>query len=152
MQLLCPDCNRYYDSDLTSCPHCPAQQGESHPNLPDYECEDISQLKLPGDYICRACGYIGSPKQERKGSFALELFLWFGAGLFFFISIGSLGLAAPFFSILFLVALIYSFWRFLAPRKSVCRSCEQPTMIPVKSPLARALITDLATKGLIADR
>lgn len=70
------------------------------------------------NYICTSCGYKGKSKKWTKGSFGIELLLWF-----FFIIPG----------------LIYSIWR-LTNKVEVCPSCKQPTMIPLHSPMGQKLM------------
>lgn len=70
------------------------------------------------DYICTSCGYRGKPKKWTKGSFAIEIVLWF-----FFLIPG----------------LIYTIWR-LCNKVEVCPSCRQPTMIPSHSPMGQKLM------------
>jgi hypothetical protein len=67
---------------------------------------------------CPNCGTVSAPIKRVKGSFAIELLLWF----------------------CFLVpGLIYSVWR-LTTKDSVCPSCGAPNMIPADSPKARAAL------------
>ncbi len=71
-------------------------------------------------YICTSCGYRGKPKKWTKGSFAIELLLWF-----FFLIPG----------------LIYTIWR-LTSKAEVCPSCKQPTMIPLHTPMGQKLMRE----------
>lgn len=58
---------------------------------------------------CALCGYVGPAKRVTKGSFLIELLLWF-----FFIIPG----------------LIYSIWR-LSNKVKICPKCKHETLIPV---------------------
>ena len=69
-------------------------------------------------FICNACGYVGKPKITMEGNFVLELFLW----LFFIIP-----------------GILYSIWRSSNQTKA-CPKCQNPTMVPVDSPVGQKLI------------
>ena len=70
------------------------------------------------DYVCALCGYLGRPKLEAKGSFAVELVLW-------------LLFCAP--------GLIYSIWR-VSGRRKICPKCSAQSIIPASSPRGRQLV------------
>ena len=70
------------------------------------------------EQICTACGHIGSPKRMTKGSFWIEVVLWF----------------------LFLVpGIIYSIWR-LTTRYYGCAICGGGSIIPLSSPMGQKLV------------
>lgn len=69
------------------------------------------------ELICTNCGVVGTPKNRVKGSFLVEVALWF-----FFIVPG----------------IIYSIWR-LSSKAKVCRSCGAENMVPTDSPTGRDL-------------
>ena len=69
-------------------------------------------------FVCTACGYIGSPKKIVKGSILIEIVLW----LFFIIP-----------------GLIYSTWR-LTTKYDACPKCKNATMIPVDTPKGQELV------------
>ena len=67
--------------------------------------------------ICSTCGSRAGAKTNTKGSIFIEIILW----------------------LCFLVpGVIYSIWR-LTTRSKVCRSCGAPTLVPVDTPVGRAL-------------
>ena len=68
--------------------------------------------------ICGNCGTAGKPKLHTKGSIAIEIILWC-----FFIVPG----------------LIYSVWR-MTTKEEVCRTCKQPGLVPLNSPMGQKLI------------
>ena len=80
--------------------------------------------KYGGEYICTSCGYIGDPERHTKGSFLIEIILWF-----FFLIPG----------------LIYTIWRH-KNRYSSCPQCDKETMIPLDTPRGRKLIKSLKIK------
>ncbi|MDA8082322.1 MAG: YqaE/Pmp3 family membrane protein [Nitrospiraceae bacterium] len=69
-------------------------------------------------YICTACRSVGTPKKVTKGSFWIEIVLW-----------------------LFMIVpgLIYSIWR-LTTKYNACPICQNPTMIPLSSPMGKQLL------------
>jgi hypothetical protein len=68
------------------------------------------------EMFCPNCGTVGNPESFTRGSFFIELALW----------------------LCFIVpGLIYSIWR-LSSRYKGCPACEQPGMVPLDSPRARA--------------
>lgn len=69
-------------------------------------------------FVCTACGYIGTRKTVTKGSIFIELLLWL---------------------MLILPGLIYSIWR-LTSRYTACPKCLNPTMIPTDSPVGQKLM------------
>jgi hypothetical protein len=68
--------------------------------------------------VCTACGSVGRPERVTKGSFLIELALWF-----FFIVPG----------------LFYSLWR-LTSKYDACRQCKSPSLVPVNSPVGQRLM------------
>jgi hypothetical protein len=73
-------------------------------------------------WYCQHCGSLGAPKTRVKGSFWIEVILWF----------------------CFLVpGVIYSVWR-LTTKDKVCTACGALNMIPVDSPKAQAARLTLA--------
>ena len=68
--------------------------------------------------LCTNCMYQGSPKTIVKGSFLIEVVLWF---------------------FLIIPGLIYTIWRSGA-REKVCPQCGALNMIPLDSPRAQQLI------------
>lgn len=84
------------------------------------------------DKICTTCGHKGPEKSRPKGTFLGELGLWM-VGLLLAV------LVTP---IILFVPLIYSLWR-LVSRQRICSHCGNPTMIPLDSPLAAKLLSDL---------
>lgn len=70
------------------------------------------------EMYCANCGALGLPKTRVKGSFWIELVLWF----------------------CFLVpGLIYSVWR-LTTKAPVCSSCQSTSIMPSTSPNAKAAL------------
>jgi hypothetical protein len=69
---------------------------------------------MASEKFCRNCGTTAKPKRLTKGSFLIEVFLWF---------------------LLIVPGLIYSLWR-MSSKQLVCPACGFPNMIPVDSPLA----------------
>jgi hypothetical protein len=75
---------------------------------------------MPGQFICNACGFVGSPKKQWKGSFWIEVFVW----------------------LLFIVpGLIYSIWR-LTSKYDACHACKNASMIPTDTPVGRKLLAE----------
>jgi len=71
-------------------------------------------------FICIDCGFVGEPKTIVKGSFWIELLLWF-----FFIIPG----------------LIYTLWR-LTTKEKACPACKHQTMIPADTPRGAQLLKE----------
>lgn len=68
--------------------------------------------------ICAACGTVGQPKSETRGSILIEIVLW----------------------LCFLIpGLIYSIWR-LTTRRPVCRACGGHELLPLNTPGGRAAV------------
>jgi hypothetical protein len=66
--------------------------------------------------ICSACGTVGKPKTETRGSIFIEIILW----------------------LCFLVpGLIYTIWR-LTTRRPVCRACGGAQLLPLDTPGGKA--------------
>jgi hypothetical protein len=67
--------------------------------------------------VCKECGTVAKPRSDTPGSILIELVLW----------------------LCFIVpGLIYSFWR-ISKRRQVCPACESPNIVPLDSPVGRAL-------------
>lgn len=75
-------------------------------------------------YICTVCGHVGYPVKQVKGSFLVEVALWF---------------------IFLLPGLIYSIWR-LTSQSKVCPKCHNTTMIPDDTPKGKELIGEAKIK------
>lgn len=75
------------------------------------------------DRYCQHCGAIGPARKHTKGSFVLEVVLWF---------------------CLLIPGIIYSVWR-LTSREWVCGTCGVPNTIPIDSPIAKAALSRLDT-------
>lgn len=88
--------------------------------------------------ICKYCGYQGEEKKLTKGSFFIEVFMW-GLALIFLI-VWPLGV------VILLIALIYSFWRFLSTPERVCPKCRHNCMIPLDTPAGKKLAEKYKTK------
>ena len=67
--------------------------------------------------VCKECGTVAEPRSDTPGSILIELVLW----------------------LCFIVpGLIYSFWR-ISKRRQVCPACESPNIVPLDTPVGRAL-------------
>ena len=75
--------------------------------------------------LCITCGYVGPSKRETRGSFLLEVFLWF---------------------ILLVPGIFYSIWRH-ATRYDACPKCAAANLIPIDSPVAQKLMGVIASNG-----
>ena len=76
------------------------------------------------ELLCTNCGYQGKPKLVVKGSILIELVLW----------------------ICFIIpGLIYSIWR-LTTKHKACPSCGAPNMIPLDSPRAQQMLSEIGWK------
>ena len=73
------------------------------------------------EMICSNCGFKGKPRTDVKGSFLVELALWF-----FFI----------------LPGVIYTLWR-ITNRYKVCPKCRKPNIISLDSPIGQKLAHEL---------
>lgn len=73
--------------------------------------------------LCITCGHVGPSKRETRGSFIVEVFLWF---------------------IFLLPGIVYSLWRH-ATRYDACPECGAANMIPATSPVARKLMRLIAS-------
>jgi hypothetical protein len=69
-------------------------------------------------WYCQHCGSLGAPTTRVKGSFVIEVILWF---------------------CLLVPGLLYTVWR-LTTKEQVCPTCSAPGMIPADSPRARAAL------------
>lgn len=77
------------------------------------------------DSICTTCGYKGKAIKVVKGSFIIEVILWF----------------------CFLVpGVIYSVWRLTTVSFKTCPQCKNPTMIPASSPVGQKLLAEQQPK------
>lgn len=113
----CPRCAKTMKDDGSPCPACgfemPLTPGAS---LHDRVAHAVSVGFAPR-WICTACGTPGNPVTQTKGSFLVEIILWL---------------------MMILPGVIYSIWR-LTSRAKVCPACRQPSMIPIDSPVAKAM-------------
>ncbi len=73
-----------------------------------------------GKYICTVCGTVGDPKRVTKGSFLIEVVLWFW---------------------LIIPGLIYTIWRNVT-KYDACPECKNPSMIPNTSPAGQKLLAE----------
>jgi len=125
MMRKCRFCHEDIQDAATVCPHCrrdlipgrstttpPAAAVAVAPALPP------APTYARGDQYCQSCGSVGRPKTRVKGSFWIEVLLWF---------------------CFFVPGLIYSIWR-PTTKEQVCPVCGTPNMIPVDSPKARAAL------------
>lgn len=85
--------------------------------------------------FCVDCGILDYPVNKNKGSIGIEAAL-----LFFSVLGGALNLI--FGAAIFLVFIIYCIWR-LSSKHQVCPSCENQNIIPVDSPVAQNLISQI---------
>lgn len=69
-------------------------------------------------YVCKNCGYVGSQIKHVKGSFIIEIGLWF---------------------LMILPGFLYTIWR-LASTAMVCPECKEDTMIKASSPIGQQII------------
>ena len=67
---------------------------------------------------CANCGYVGAPKTAVKGSFLLEVVLWF---------------------CFIIPGLIYSIWRSTSRHKA-CPACGNTHLVPIDSPNGKKLL------------
>lgn len=74
------------------------------------------------ELLCINCGYQGRPKRITRGSILIELVLW----------------------VLIIPGLVYSLWRLTSGRQMVCPSCREPKIIPLTSPVAQKIISDMS--------
>jgi rubredoxin len=88
------------------------------PGPPPGQPPDARPFARKHDWVCTLCGYVGRPRYQTQGSFAVELLLWI---LF----------CAP--------GLIYSVWR-LVSKKKICPSCGSAAIIPASSTGAAHLV------------
>lgn len=65
--------------------------------------------------ICTMCGMTGKPKRVSQGSILIEIVLW---------------------CCLLVPGILYSLWR-MTSKKTVCRHCGSPNMVPLNSPVGR---------------
>ena len=71
-------------------------------------------------HICTACGTVGIARRVTRGSFIIEVLLWF-----FFL----------------LPGMIYTVWR-LTTRYDACPQCKGDQMIPTSTPVGRKLLAE----------
>jgi len=81
----------------------------------------FTMMEKKTKYICSNCGTVGQPVVFTRGSFWIELVLWW-----FFIIPG----------------FIYTWWR-LSGRKKVCPVCKKETMIPLNTPLGEKTASEM---------
>jgi len=78
------------------------------------------QRDLAGKSLCKTCGWMGKPRTETKGHFAIEVVLW----------------------LCFIVpGLIYSLWR-LGSNYDACPLCKSTLLVPASSPAGRKLLDE----------
>lgn len=73
------------------------------------------------DYICTKCEYIGKRREKKRGSTALEIFLWV---------------------VLLVPGPFYTIWRMLNKSYS-CPQCDEELMISAESPLGQRRIQQI---------
>lgn len=74
--------------------------------------------------VCTQCNYVGEPKGAIGGNGCIEVILW----LCFIIP-----------------GLIYSIWR-SSSRHKICPKCKSPSLIPMDSPRAQKIISEVMSK------
>lgn len=72
------------------------------------------------EFICKACGFTGTPIKKKKGNGWIELILWFCFGI---------------------PGLIYSIWR-RSNRPKVCARCGSGDVIPTDTPVGKKLVAE----------
>jgi hypothetical protein len=91
--------------------------------------------------VCNTCGSIGYSKRILKGSFIVELVLWFGIPILCF------GLfLTPAGLLLAILGPIYTTWRWATSYKG-CSKCSGRDVIPADSPVARKILSEEREKG-----
>ena len=70
-----------------------------------------------GSRFCPACGGIGEPQRENRGTFVVELLLW----------------------LLCIPGIIYSYWR-RSTKIEKCAYCSKTGVLPVNSPEAKQIL------------
>ena len=76
--------------------------------------------KKTKEWICSTCKSQGSPVKVTKGSFIIELALWF---------------------LFILPGVLYSLWR-LSSKYDACPQCRGATMIPLNTPKGQELAAE----------
>jgi len=131
--VVCRNCACQLPDDTLACPNCGTRIAAYSPDetrdyiaglrpaspaaLPDPPRSVKAASKAVPASICPRCGYQGQPVTRMKGSFWIELLLWF---------------------LFILPGLVYSLWR-LTTRTRVCPKCEEPNMIPLDTPKGQQL-------------
>ncbi len=77
-------------------------------------------VNTAGQMYCQNCGTVRWPVKRTRGSFAIEIILWF---------------------CFFIPGLIYTVWR-LTTKELVCPECGATGMIPLTSPKAVAALSE----------
>jgi hypothetical protein len=114
----CPECGRSGLKDWsTVCRYCHQEipvAGQESPAGVAKSPKDLTKLSY-----CDHCGFVGRPKRYTKGSFGIEILLYF---------------------LMIFPGLLYTVWR-LTSKFSGCPKCATPNMMPATSPKARAAIS-----------
>lgn len=100
----CTYCGKSMPLEETECPHCKASN------------------RSTVTHFCTHCGFVGFPTTFTKGSFVIEIALYF---------------------VMILPGILYTLWR-LTSRYSGCAKCLTPNMIPATSPVAKAALAQRA--------
>lgn len=152
----CRKCGQDAAGDLPACPACGAiyAKVDAHIAAETAKSDAATQASMAkqrkaaeaaarealGMSVCQQCGHIGRRVRLTRGSFALELVLYFIGlvlvGSIFGIVWGVLVLAG---------SLAYSIWR-IASRYHACAKCQSAQIIPGDSPKGREA---LKAAGLI---
>lgn len=132
--LACPACGHERkptdDGPLSACPSCKVvfsqfQQAKAmRPREKEPEPRRVAGKpeRAPQQLICTRCrSATNHPATITKGSFAMEVVLWF---------------------LILIPGLIYSTWR-LTSRHAGCPTCSSDALIPVETPTGRALAKSL---------
>lgn len=132
--LACPACGYERqpadDGPLSACPSCKvvfaqfqqAKATRTREKEPEPRRVASKTEKAPRQLICTRCGSVTShPATITKGSFAMEVVLWF---------------------LILIPGLIYSTWR-LTSRHAGCPTCSSDALIPVDTPTGRELMNRL---------
>lgn len=105
----CTNCGKTMKTDGSPCPAC---------GLTD---EQAAVHSAAAKWLCTSCGAQTNPVTHTKGSFVIEVVLWF---------------------LMILPGVLYTVWR-ITSREQVCPACRKPTLIPIDSPVARATLAQL---------
>lgn len=94
---------------------------------------------------CTACGTVGGPRRDARGSLLAEAVLWFGAAILLVLGIGGSGFLLMLGVAAAMVGIVYSLWRLASPRLLSCRACGASNPIPADSPRAREMLRQAPT-------